>query len=141
MSGRGYNTALMRAREREALLEQRVLDLETQLRITTVAGVCPACNCTSSIFTTTAIATGRVFYGHSTTHNASQLGNDTRFIYTYVKDRFQQGRAMGTLEQRVTALENDKQVLETLTQTLTETRMAVTRLEGKVDTWINKHDS
>lgn len=46
------------AREREALLEQRVLDLETQLRITTVAGVCPACNCTSSIFTTTAIATG-----------------------------------------------------------------------------------
>lgn len=62
------------------------------------------------------------------------------FIYTYVKDRFQQGRAMGTLEQRVTALENDKQVLETLTQTLTETRMAVTRLEGKVDTWINQHE-
>jgi len=63
------------------------------------------------------------------------------FIYTYVKDRFAQGRAMGTLEQRVTALENDKQVLETLTQTLTETRMAVTRLEGKVDTWINKHEN
>lgn len=58
------------------------------------------------------------------------------FIYTYVKDRFQQGRAMGMLEQRVTALENDKQILETLTQTLTETRMAVTRLEQKVDTWI-----
>lgn len=63
------------------------------------------------------------------------------FIYTYVKDRFQQGRAMGMLEQRVTALENDKQVLETLTQTLTETRMAVTRLESKVDTWINKHEN
>ena len=46
------------ARAREAVLEQRVLDLETQLRVTTVAGVCPACNCTSSIFTTTAIATG-----------------------------------------------------------------------------------
>lgn len=62
------------------------------------------------------------------------------FIYTYMKDRFQQGRAMGTLEQRVTALENDKQVLETLTQTLTETRMAVTRLEGKVDTWISQNE-
>ena len=57
-------------------------------------------------------------------------------IYTYVKDRFQQGRVMGKLEQRVTALENDKQVLETLTETLTETRMAVTRLEQKVDSWI-----
>jgi uncharacterized coiled-coil protein SlyX len=43
---------------------------------------------------------------------------------------------MGKLEQRVTALENDKQVLETLTETLTETRMAVTRLEQKVDSWI-----
>lgn len=63
------------------------------------------------------------------------------FIYTYVKDRFQQGRAMGMLEQRVTAIENDKQVLETLTQTLTDTRMAVTRLESKVDTWISRqHD-
>ncbi len=58
------------------------------------------------------------------------------FIYTYVKDRFQQGRSMGQLEQRVAALENDKQILETLTQTLTETRIAVNRLEQKVDTWI-----
>ena len=61
------------------------------------------------------------------------------FVYTYVKDRFQQGRAMGQLEQRVTTLENDKRVLETLAQTLTETRMAVTRLEQKVDTWIEAH--
>lgn len=61
------------------------------------------------------------------------------FIYTYVKDRFEQGRTMGGLEQRVTALENDKQVLETLTQTLTDTRLAVTRLEQKVDTWIENN--
>lgn len=61
------------------------------------------------------------------------------FVYTYVKDRFQQGRALGQLEQRVTTLENDKRVLETLAQTLTETRMAVTRLEQKVDTWIEAH--
>lgn len=61
------------------------------------------------------------------------------FIYTYVKDRFEQGRAMGVLEQRVTALENDKQILETLSQTLTDTRLAVTRLEQKVDMWIENN--
>lgn len=61
------------------------------------------------------------------------------FIYTYVKDRFEQGRVMGVLEQRVTALENDKQILETLSQTLTDTRLAVTRLEQKVDIWIENN--
>lgn len=49
---------LASAKEREAVLQQRVLDLETQLKVTTVAGVCPACECSSSIITTTAIATG-----------------------------------------------------------------------------------
>lgn len=50
--------AVEASKAREAVLAQRVLDLETQLSITTVAGVCPACDCSSSIFTTTAIATG-----------------------------------------------------------------------------------
>lgn len=46
------------ARAREAVLQQRVLDLETQLKVTSVATVCPACNCTSSVITTTALSTG-----------------------------------------------------------------------------------
>jgi hypothetical protein len=43
------------AAAREAVLAQRVRNLEMQLRLTTVAGVCPPCNCTSQIFTTTAV--------------------------------------------------------------------------------------
>jgi len=60
------------------------------------------------------------------------------FIYTYMKDRYSQGESIGRLKQRVTNLENDRQVLETLSQTLTETRLVVTRLEQKVDHLLEK---
>lgn len=63
------------------------------------------------------------------------------FIYTYVKDRYESGKAIGRLEERVAKLEKDSQVLEQLAQTLTDTRLAVVRLEQKVDgiaDWINK---
>lgn len=63
------------------------------------------------------------------------------FIYTYVKDRYESGKAIGKLEERVATLERDSQVLEQLAQTLTETRLTVVRLEQKVDSiadWINK---
>lgn len=63
------------------------------------------------------------------------------FIYTYVKDRYESGKAIGKLEERVAKLEKDSQVLEQLAQTLTDTRLAVVRLEQKVDgiaDWINK---
>ena len=56
------------------------------------------------------------------------------FIYTYVKDRYESGKAIGKLEERVAKLERDSQVLEQLAQTLTETRLTVVRLEQKVDT-------
>jgi len=61
------------------------------------------------------------------------------FAYQYMKDRYKQGHSMGKLEQRVAALENDKQLLETFSQTLTETRMAVTRLEQKVDHMLERN--
>lgn len=63
------------------------------------------------------------------------------FVYTYVKDRYESGKAIGRLEERVAKLEKDSQVLEQLAQTLTDTRLAVVRLEQKVDgiaDWINK---
>lgn len=63
------------------------------------------------------------------------------FIYTYVKDRYESGKAIGKLEERVATLERDSQVLEQLAQTLTDTRLTVVRLEQKVDSiadWINK---
>jgi len=61
------------------------------------------------------------------------------FLYTYIKDRYDSGKALGKLEQRVSQLEQGSQVLEQLTQTLTDTRLAVARLEQKVDsisTWV-----
>lgn len=60
------------------------------------------------------------------------------FIYTYMKDRYSQGESIGRLKQRVENLENDRQVLETLSQTLTETRLVVTRLEQKVDMFLER---
>jgi uncharacterized coiled-coil protein SlyX len=63
------------------------------------------------------------------------------FIYTYVKDRYESGKAIGKLEERVATLERDSKILEQLAQTLTETRLTVVRLEQKVDSiadWINK---
>lgn len=60
------------------------------------------------------------------------------FLYTYIKDRVDMGRAFDKLEQRVETLEQSHRVLEQLVNTLTETRIAVSRLEQKVDS-ISKH--
>jgi hypothetical protein len=49
---------LQAAAMREQVLTQRIADLELQLKVTTVAGVCPPCDHTSSILTSTAITTG-----------------------------------------------------------------------------------
>jgi hypothetical protein len=49
---------LKAAKEREQVLTARIESLEMQLRMQTVSTVCPACSCTSEIFTTTALAIG-----------------------------------------------------------------------------------
>lgn len=56
------------------------------------------------------------------------------FIFTYVKERVEMGKSLGKLEQRVESLEQSHRVLEQVVNTLTETRIAVSRLELKVDT-------
>lgn len=63
------------------------------------------------------------------------------FLYTYIKDRYENGKAIGKLEERVANLERGNEILEQLTNTLTETRLAVARLEQKVDnisTWVQQ---
>ena len=50
--------AVEASKAREAVLAQRVADLELQVKVTTVAGACPPCKCTHSIVTSTAITTG-----------------------------------------------------------------------------------
>lgn len=59
------------------------------------------------------------------------------FMYTYIKDRVEMGKSLGKLEQRVETLEQSHRVLEQLVNTLTETRIAVSRLESKVDSISN----
>jgi len=59
-------------------------------------------------------------------------------LYSYIKDRVETGKALGKLEQRVETLEQGQRVLEDLVTTLTDTRIAVSRLEQKVDS-INKY--
>jgi len=55
------------------------------------------------------------------------------FLYTYLKDRMDTAKSLGKLEQRVETLEHSHRVLEQVVNTLTETRIAVSRLEQKVD--------
>ena len=66
------------------------------------------------------------------------------FLYTYIKDRYENGKAIGKLEERVANLERGNEILEQLTNTLTETRLAVARLEQKVDsisTWVQQQQA
>lgn len=60
------------------------------------------------------------------------------FIYTYIKDRESTAKSLGRLEHRVESLEQANRILENLVNTLTETRIVVTRLEQKVDN-ISQH--
>lgn len=55
------------------------------------------------------------------------------FLYAYLKDRMETAKSLGKLEQRVETLEHSQRVLEQVVDTLTETRIALSRLETKVD--------
>ena len=70
--------------------------------------------------------------------NVATLVGIGGFVYTYIKDRVEMGKSLGKLEQRVDTLEHSHRVLEQLANTLTETRIAVSRLESKVDS-ISQH--
>lgn len=59
------------------------------------------------------------------------------FVYQYIKDRVETARSLGKLEQRIENLEHTQRVLEDLTRTLTDARLAISRLETKVDTLSN----
>ncbi|HCT52312.1 MAG TPA: hypothetical protein DF712_07610 [Balneola sp.] len=63
------------------------------------------------------------------------------FLYSYIKDRYESGRVLGQMQERISKIERDSQVTNNLIQTLTDTRLTVVRLEQKVDSiteWINK---
>jgi|TARA_Y100000592_G_scaffold38382_2_gene60758 uncharacterized protein involved in exopolysaccharide biosynthesis len=55
------------------------------------------------------------------------------FMYSYIKDRYESGKAIGQLEQRVTSLEDDKQKIQDLINSVSEIQIQLARLEQKID--------
>lgn len=55
------------------------------------------------------------------------------FMYSYIKDRYESGKAIGQLEQRVTSLEDDKQKIQDLINSVSEIQIQLARLEQKMD--------
>ena len=55
------------------------------------------------------------------------------FIYSYIKDRYESGKAIGQLEQRVSSLEGDKQKIQDLINSVSEIQVQLARLEQKMD--------
>ena len=55
------------------------------------------------------------------------------FVYSYIKDRYESGKAIGQLEQRVSSLEDDKQKIQDLINSVSEIQIQLARLEQKMD--------
>jgi|TARA_Y100000592_G_C5476407_1_gene322505 uncharacterized protein involved in exopolysaccharide biosynthesis len=55
------------------------------------------------------------------------------FLYSYIKDRYESGKAIGQLEQRVASLEEDKQKIQDLINSVGEIQVQLARLEQKMD--------
>lgn len=55
------------------------------------------------------------------------------FMYSYIKDRYESGKAIGQLEQRVSSLEEDKQKIQDLINSVGEIQIQLARLEQKMD--------
>lgn len=55
------------------------------------------------------------------------------FFYSYIKDRYESGKAIGQLEQRVSSLEGDKQKIQDLINSVSEIQVQLARLEQKMD--------
>ena len=55
------------------------------------------------------------------------------FVYSYIKDRYESGKAIGQLEQRVSSLEDDKQKIQDLINSVSEIQVQLARLEQKMD--------
>ena len=63
------------------------------------------------------------------------------FLYTYIKDRHEHGKALGKLEERVSRLEARDQAIEQLSETVTGLRVHLARIEAELSTvseWVRQ---
>lgn len=55
------------------------------------------------------------------------------FLYSYIKDQYKNGKAIGQLEQRISALESNNQKINDLVSAISEIKIQLARLEEKID--------
>jgi len=63
------------------------------------------------------------------------------FLYTYIKDRHESGKAIGRLEERVARLEVRDQAIEQMSETVTGLRVHLARIEAELSTvsdWVRQ---
>lgn len=63
------------------------------------------------------------------------------FLYSYIKDKIESGKAMGKLEERVIRLESRDQSIEQLAETVTGLRVHLARIEAELSTvseWVRQ---
>lgn len=63
------------------------------------------------------------------------------FLYTYIKDRHESGKALGKLEERVARLEARDQMIESMAENITDLRVHLARIEQELSTvseWVRK---
>ena len=66
------------------------------------------------------------------------------FMYTYFKDRFDSGKALGQLEERVSRLEHRDKTIEQMSESLTNLRVHIAKIEQELSTvteWIRSQKS
>ena len=56
------------------------------------------------------------------------------FLYTYIKDRHESGKLIGKLEERVARLEHRDANIESMSDTITELRVHLARIEQELST-------
>ena len=55
------------------------------------------------------------------------------FLYSYIKDQYKNGKAIGQLEQRVSSLEQNNQTIQELARIVSEIKIHLAKLEQKID--------
>lgn len=56
------------------------------------------------------------------------------FLYSYVKDRHENGKSIGKLEERVARLEARDQSIEAMAESITDLRVHLARIEQELST-------
>ena len=79
--------------------------------------------------------------------DASTLGTIAAlvaFLYSYIKDKMESGKAMGKLEERVDRLEARDQAIDQLAETVTGLRVHLARIEAELSTvsaWVRQQQA